>query len=198
MNRVMKNYISMLRGINVSGRNKIKMEELKRLYESLDFINVKTYIQSGNVIFKSPVSDISELVSQIETNIKQTYGFSVTVIIRTASEFQHVINNNPFCGTRQEDTTKLHVTFLSDTPTISSLNTIANLKDELDEWFIAGKEIFLFCPNGYGRTKLTNIFFEKKLNLSATTRNWNTVNKLYAIVKENDEKGGKSLNDKLH
>ncbi len=176
----------MLRGINVSGQKKIKMNELRTLYESLGFRLVKTYIQSGNVIFESPDSDTSELKSKIETNIKQTYGLSVTVIIRTAGEFQHVINNNPFCGTRQEDITKLHVTFLSETPSASSLKTIDKLKDKSNEWIIAGKEIYLFCPNGYGRTKLTNNFFAKNLNLSATTRNWNTVNKLYEIVKENE------------
>lgn len=102
MTRVMKKYISMLRGINVSGQKKIKMNELRTLYESLGFRPVKTYIQSGNVIFKSPASDTSELVSNIETKIKQTFGFSVSVIIRTASEFQHVINNNPFYGARKD------------------------------------------------------------------------------------------------
>lgn len=182
MNRVMIKYISMLRGINVSGQKKIKMEELTKLYKSLSFTKIKTYIQSGNIIFESPVSDTSDLVNKIETNIKQTYGFSVTVIIRTASEFQQVVNNNPFCGIRQEDITKLHVTFLSETPPTFSLNTIDKLKSRSDEWFISGKEIYLFCPNGYGRTKFTNNFFEKNLNLSATTRNWKTVNKLNAIV----------------
>ena len=105
-------YVSLLRGINVGGQNKIKMEELKRLYDSLGFTKIKTYIQSGNIIFESPISDTSDLVNKIETSIKQTYGFSVTVIIRTASEFQQVVNNNPFCGTRKEDITKLCVTFL--------------------------------------------------------------------------------------
>ncbi len=186
MNIVMIGYISLLRGINVSGQKKIRMEELKKLYESLDFTQVKTYIQSGNVIFESPDSDTSELVNRIETKIKQIFGFSVRVIIRTKNEFQHIINNNPFCGIRQEEITKLHVTFLSDTPAASTLNAIGEFENESDEWIIAGKDIYLFCPNGYGRTKLTNNFFEKKLNLSATTRNWNTVNKLHEIVKENE------------
>ncbi len=175
----------MLRGINVSGQKKIKMEELEQLYKSLGFTHVRTYIQSGNVIFESLSSDTSDLVNKIETSIKQTFGFFVTVIIRTKNEFQNVINNNPFYGTRQEDTAKLYVTFLSDTPYASSIQAINPLENKSDEWFISGKEIFLFCPNGYGRTKLTNNFFEKKLKLSATTRNWNTVNKLYEIVKEN-------------
>ena len=182
----MRKYISMLRGINVSGQNKIKMEELKVLYESLGLKSVKTYIQSGNVIFESPESDVSELVNKIETAIKQAFGFSVIVTIRTMNEFQHVVKNNPFYEKVKEDVKKLHVTFLSDTPSKSSLDLINKLENEPDEWFIAGKEIYLYCPNGYGRTKLTNNYFEKKLNVSATTRNWKTVNKLYDFIKKLD------------
>jgi len=180
----MKKYISMLRGINVSGQKKIRMEELKTLYNSLNFKNIKTYIQSGNVIFESPDSDISELANKIENKIKQTFGFSVTVIIRTKNEFHNLIVSNPFYGERKEDIKKLHVTFLSATPSASSLREIDKFKDKSDQMVIVGKEIYLFCPNGYGRTKLTNSFFEKKLNVSATTRNWKTVNKLYDFVKE--------------
>ena len=183
----MNTFISMLRGINVSGQKKIKMEELKALYESLNLKSVKTYIQSGNVIFECSHSNISELTNKIEKIIKQTFGFSVTVIIRTKNEFKHLIDNNPFYGERKEDITKLHVTFLADIPSHSSLSVMNELEDKSDQLAIAGKDIYLFCPNGYARTKLTNSYFEKILNVSATTRNWKTVNKLYDLVKEDSE-----------
>ena len=189
MGPVMRKYISMLRGINVSGQKIVTMQELKTLYESLDLKNIKTYIQSGNVIFESPDTDVSELINKLETAIKQTFGFSVIVIIRTENEFQHIIEKNPFYGKRKEDIKKLHVTFLSDTPSKSSINSmIKKVEQGVDEWFITEKEIYLYCPNGYGRTKLTNNYFENKLNVSATTRNWKTVNKLYDFVQEVDER----------
>lgn len=184
---VMRKYVSLLRGINVSGQKKIKMEELRALYESLNLKKIKTYVQSGNVIFECPDSNISELTSKIERKIKQTFYYSVTVIIRTKNEFKHLIDNNPFYGERKEDITKLHVTFLADTPSDSSLGVINELEDKSAQLAIAGKEIYLFCPNGYARTKLTNSYFEEILNVSATTRNWKTVNKLYDLVKEDSE-----------
>ena len=179
----MVKYISMLRGINISGHKLIKMEELRALYESLGFENVRSYIQSGNVIFECPDSDVSELEMKIENEIEETFGFPVNVTIRTKKEFQEVIENNPFYGeTRREDIKKLHVTFLSDTPTASSLQEIEGSTYGPDQMVIAGKEIYVFCPDGYGRTKFTNNFFEKKLKLSATSRIWKTVNRLYDMV----------------
>ena len=174
----------MLRGINVSGQKKIKMEELRALYESLNFKNVRTYIQSGNVIFEYPKSNISALANKIQNCIRRTFDFSVTVIIRTENEFQHLIENNPFYGeNRKEDITKLHVTLLADTSSASFIDEVNKPEDDSDEFFMAGKEIYLFCPDGYGRTKLSNSYFEKQLGVSATTRNWKTINALCDIAK---------------
>jgi uncharacterized protein (DUF1697 family) len=171
----------MLRGINVSGQKKIKMGELKKLYGSLDFKNVKTYIQSGNVIFECSDTNVSKLINKIERKIKNFFGFDVLVLIRTIPEMQKLIENNPFA---KKNTSKLHVTFLSDTPTQSPMDEINKIKDQSEEFFISDKEIYLFCPNGYGRSKLSNNFFERKLGLSATTRNWNTVNKLLELAEQ--------------
>lgn len=179
----MNTYISMLRGINVSGHNKIKMEELKKLYETLGFSNVQTYIQSGNVVFKSSDTNISKLTGKIEKRIKRVFGFDVPVLIRTKNDFRKLIQNTPFI---KKDISKLHVTFLSDTPSQLPIDEIKKIKDELEEFFISDKEIYVFCPNGYGRTKLNNNFFEKKVGVSVTTRNWKTVNKLLEMTKEND------------
>lgn len=171
-------YISMLRGINVSGQKKIKMEELKKLYESLGFKNVQTYIQSGNVIFDFSDTNISKLINKIEQKIKKSFNFDVPVLIRTKNDLQKLIANNPFT---KKDSSKLYVTFLSDTPIKSPLDEITKIKDKSEEFIISGKEIYLFYPNGYGRSKLTNNYFERKLKLSATTRNWKTVNKLLEL-----------------
>ena len=178
---VMNHYISLLHGINVGGQRRIRMEELRALYESLNFNNVRTYLQSGNVIFDSHKSSISGLTNTIETTIEQTFGFSVATLIRTKKEFYNLIESNPFLDECNGDITKLHVTFLSDTPSSSSVIEIKEVDYGSDQLFISGKEIHLYCPNGYGRTKLSNSFIERKLGMSATTRNWKTVTTLFDL-----------------
>lgn len=175
----MKIYISMLRGINVSGQKKIIMEGLKKLYESLGFKKVQTYIQSGNVIFQSTEADSSSVIQKIEKKITKVYGFEVSVLIRTPKELCQVIARIPF--TKQE-AEKSYVTFLSDVPVEVPTDEINKAKNSSEKFKIIGKEIYFYCPTGYGKTKLSNNFFEKKLKLSATTRNWNTVNKLLEIA----------------
>jgi uncharacterized protein (DUF1697 family) len=160
------------------------MKDLITLYKSLTFNKVKTYVQSGNVIFDSSVADPEKLSELIEAKIKQIFSFSVNVIIRTANELQQIIINNPFLKKEGIDIGRLHVTFLSDIPSEIALNEVSKIKDETDDFVILGKEVYLFCPNGYGRTNLSNNFFEKKLGIITTTRNWNTVNKLMEIAKE--------------
>ncbi len=182
----MEKYVSMLRGINVGGHQKIRMEELRALYEDLNFQRVKSYIQSGNVIFTANQSNIAELTSRITEKIKHTFNFPVTVIIRTEKELEDIIQNNTFLKQEKVDISRLYLTFLSDTPAVYALSGIGSIEGSYDQWVIAGngKEIYLYCPHGYGRTKLTNNFFEKKLGIFATTRNWKTVNKLYDLVRE--------------
>ncbi|WP_455204835.1 DUF1697 domain-containing protein [Kaarinaea lacus] len=175
-------YISMLRGINVSGQKKIKMAELKTLYESAGFSKVTTYIQSGNVVFSSSSTNTSEIKKSIKDQIKTKLGYSVAVILRNANEFRKIINNNPFIGADQIDTSKLHITFLSDKPRKEKIEALEPTGGTSDQFQTMGKEIYLYCPNGYARTKLSNNFFEKKLALIATTRNWNTINKLQEIA----------------
>ena len=171
----MATFISILRGINVSGQKKIQMTDLKSLFEELDFKNVRTYIQSGNVIFESNDRDPAQ---RIEQKIQEKYTFHVPVIIRTADEMKVVLNNNPFLREKNIDESKLHVTFLGEFPSEEQIQKTETLNYEPDRFNIAGKEIYLYCPNGYGRTKLNNNFFENKLKVTATTRNWNTVKKL--------------------
>jgi uncharacterized protein (DUF1697 family) len=174
----------MLRGVNVAGQKKIPMEALRRLYASLGVVNIRTYIQSGNVVFDSGEADAALLAIQIETKIEGSLGFSVTVFIRPAQDFQRVIARNPFLTQRQEDPSKLHVTFLYEPPSEAKLNILQNPGSGTDEFIGGVQEIFLFCPNGYGKTKLNNGFFERQLGTPATTRNWNTVNALNTMARE--------------
>jgi uncharacterized protein (DUF1697 family) len=180
----MKPYISLLRGINVSGQNKIRMEDLRRLHAELGLQKVRTYVQSGNVVFESGESDTSNLAEQIETQIASKLVLTVPVLLRSVVEFSRILNTNPFLTGRQEDPGQLYVTFLSSLPDPVIAAGLQPPAGETDEFVIIGQEIFLFCPNGYGRTKLSNNWFERKLNRVATTRNWKTVNTLYQMALE--------------
>lgn len=173
-------FLSILRGINVSGQKKILMADLKVLYEELNLKNITTYIQSGNVVFESKVAN--DLNKKIERKLFEKYTYNVSVIIKTADEMQFVVANNPFLKEKHIELDKLHVSFLSDHPAKEWLDKVKTLNYLPDQFVIIGKEIYLYCPNGYGRTKLTNNFFENKLKVKATTRNWKTVNELYVLL----------------
>ena len=171
-------YIALLRGINVSGHRMIKMEDLKNVLSELNFTNIRTYIQSGNIVFDSEKNDSTYLEKQIEEKILNHFGFQVPVVIRTKSELNKIHDNNPFLRKRSEPADKLHVTFFPEQPEKEYLKKIEGLLFLPDEFMSSGREVYLLCPNGYGRTKLTNQFFENKLKLTATTRNWKTIETL--------------------
>jgi len=171
----MRTCISMLRGINVGGHKKVTMEQLRRCYESLGFDGVRTYIQSGNVIFEQQTAEGAVMVDRIQTGIKRSFGLDVRVIFRTKEEMLSVIKNSPF---KDLDQGKVHVTFLSEKPASPPLKEIDAARDRAEKVSVSGREVYLFCPNGYGKTKLSNQFLEGKLNVYATTRNWRTVNAL--------------------
>jgi uncharacterized protein (DUF1697 family) len=177
----MSTYISMLRGINVSGQNRIRMEDLKKLYTALRLVNVSTYVQSGNVVFESEERSPTSLAKQIEAQLSQSFNISVPVLVRAPQDFRRILLSNPFLRLPDADLTSLHVSFLSGYPSTDKLGNLICPGDG-DEFSIGEQEIFLLCPNGYSRTKLNNAFFEKKLGLIATTRNWKTVNALYELA----------------
>lgn len=157
------------------------MSELKGLYESLGLVNVRTYVQSGNVVFDSLEEHPVKLAESIEAGIEQTFGFPTAVFLRDARNFERIIASNPFTK-RNVDPAKLHVTFLYSTPTEAARSELVVPDNSGDEFWVGENEIFLFCPNGYGQTKLSNNFFERKLKVAATTRNWNTVNVLFKMA----------------
>jgi len=179
----MTKYISMLRGINVSGKKTIRMADLKSLYESLGFQRVITYIQSGNVIFECNKTNKDKLKTSLEINIEENYKFHVPVQIRTALEFGNIIDNCPFNDIDiSKDGTRFLVTFLSSTPAQNKLSEIQEFVTRPEKLVIIGQEVYLYCPNGYGKSKLSNNSIENKLEVSATTRNWKTVHKLFELT----------------
>ena len=178
----MPTYIAMLRGINVSGHKIIKMEQLRAAFVALGFSNIKTYVQSGNAVFEATNNSAAALSGKIEQKIVDDFGFSVPVMIRTPKEMTEVIKRNPIT-LPAIDTSKLHVTFLSDVPSKKALEQLQALTVEPEQLCAIGREIYLYCPNGYGKTKLSNAALEKKLSVGATTRNWKTVNTLLSMAR---------------
>lgn len=179
----MTTYIAMLRGINVSGQNKIAMGDLRSLVASLGYRDVRTYIQSGNVILTSPATDPPAVAGAIEHRITDELGLTVSVLLRTRDELSDIIANNPFLP-QGAAPTHLHVTFLADVPDQDLLDHLEVPNASPDGYRILGREIYLHCPQGYGRTKLTNAFWERRLRMPATTRNWNTATRLLTLAGE--------------
>jgi uncharacterized protein (DUF1697 family) len=180
----MTTYISILRGINVSGQKLIKMDALRKSYENMGFCNVTTYVQSGNVIFTGNDSEISELEQKISQQIEKDFGFEVPVIVLTIDKLKQVIDNNPFLKDLNKDQSSLHVTFLSSKPNRYDHSTIDDKKQNGEEIIFSDKAVYLYCPNGYGKTKLSNNFLETKIKVGATTRNWKTTNELLKIAQQ--------------
>jgi uncharacterized protein (DUF1697 family) len=169
----MKRFIVLLRGINVSGKNKLPMKELRELLTSSDFQNVSTYIQSGNIVLDSLHSS-NEIETQITKLIKTNYGYEVPAFAYTVKDWEQMMHQCPY----EEADKKVYFTFLNKVPVI---NEIEVKKAETDEFTIINNMVYLYCLS-YGKTKLSNNLFENKLKVKATTRNFRTVNKLYELT----------------
>lgn len=177
----LNSYAAMLRGVNVGGRAKVGMEDLRSLFTSLGYTDVASYVQSGNLVFKSSIKDASKLTKAIEQQILADLDMEVAVLIRSGAELEKIVAANPLID-RSTDPTKLHVTFLQAKPKPGQVGELPTLSDGKDELAIVGREIYLFCPDGYGNSKLNNAFIEKRLGMRATTRNWRTVAKLVEMT----------------
>lgn len=174
----MKTYIALLRGINVSGQKKIRMADLKAHLEELGWEGIRTYIQSGNIIFRSHDDDPGLLASAIRQKLKDKYGFDVPTLVLFPEELQRIIENNPFSRDTGAAVNRLYVTFLFSTPGAGPASELQTLKNPNEHFDLQDNYIFLYYPDGYGRAMMNNNAFEKVLKVEATTRNWNTVNKL--------------------
>ena len=179
----MMTYVALLRGINVGGRTRVGMDELRRSFLALGHADVTSYLQSGNVVFRSPVEEASRLAGDIERRIARDLGVTVTVLVRTKDDLAHVVANNPFLC-RETDLAKLHVTFLADAPDHERAARLDTPIGEPDELSLVGREVYLHCPNGYGRTRLNNAYLERRLGVAATTRNWNTITRLCDLASD--------------
>jgi uncharacterized protein (DUF1697 family) len=180
----MQTWILLLQGINVSGRKRMAMPELQSMLADLGFIHPRTYIQSGNAVFSSPESNRSDLSLSIETGIADRFGYETPVFLRPLEDFARVIRENPFLTGRQEDPGYLHVTFLTNPLADHDRAGLIPPPSITDEFQPGIEEIYLFCPEGYGRTKLNNPFFERKLKTRVSTRTWNTVLTLHRMAQE--------------
>lgn len=179
----MTTYISLLRGINVGGQKKIPMNQLVALYDETGFKNIKTYVNSGNVVFDYYSRETNSLAKVIELKIKEKFNLNVPVLIRSIDELEKTIANNPFFNTGDDYNDKLYVTFLSEQPGNAENLKISNILPGSDKFVIIDKEVYLYIPGFYSRTKFSNYFFEKYLKAKATTRNWNTVVALFDLAK---------------
>ena len=176
----MVNKIVILRGINVGGKRKLLMADLKLMMKDLGHTDILTYIQSGNIIFKSNAEN-KVLEEQIEKAIRNKFGFDVPVIIRTPKELENSIRKNPFYNT-YSDIDNLYFTFLKEKPNKAHKQHTETYNYEPDKFVIEQKDVFIFCEGKYHQSKLSNNFFEKKLNVGATTRNCKTVLKLMELA----------------
>ena len=178
----MTSYISILRGINVGGHNPVKMEALRQLYTELGYSDIQSYIQSGNVIFRSALTDPHYLEKSIQEKFFEVFGWNVSLLVLSSEELKTALVNNPFIKDELKNTAFMHLTFLSGIPEKTHLEKIHAGHYLPDEFYISGKTIYLYCPTGYGNTKLSNTFFENKLNLTATTRNLKTSSVLLSMA----------------
>jgi uncharacterized protein (DUF1697 family) len=167
--------VGLLRGINVGGKNKVAMSELRTLVETLGYTDVATFIQSGNVVF---TAGASVTPSSLETAIAKRFGIDITVVLRTPRELTRVVEANPFTGV---DPSRLHVGFMAQKPSAAAAKTLDAERFRPDEFGIRGSELYLHLPNGMGRSKLPT-YIDRQLRIPTTIRNWATVTKLVELA----------------
>ncbi len=167
-------FIAMLRGINVSGQKKIKMADLREHLSEIPLYDVRTYIQSGNIVFRSEQTP-EPLEAAIRSKIEKKYGFDVPTLVKTPKEFETAIAGNPYGHRMAEESKRVYITFLSDIPEQPLVDNLKSVDHSPEEWVLKGKDIYFYSPHGYGNAKMSNNYFEAKLKVKATTRNWKTI-----------------------
>jgi uncharacterized protein (DUF1697 family) len=174
-------YVALLRGINVGGKNQVPMPALRATVESLGHEDVQTYIQSGNVVFKSRSRSVPRITSALQTAVAKEFDLPVSVVVRTPRELERAAGANPYLAAGA-DPSSLHVVFLGSSPTKASVKALDPDRSPPDEFAVGHAEVYLHCPHGIGRSKLTVDYFERTLGGPATIRNWKTVTKLLELV----------------
>ncbi len=177
-------FIAFLRGINVSGQKIIKMADLKVALETAGFQTVQTYIQSGNIVLETEKMEIAVLEQKITEKIKEVFGFDVPALVRTLGDLETILENNPFSQRVLEEKDQLYFTLLKTEPTVENQRKLESKMSEIDEIRVLGQTVYVLCRKGYGESMFSNNFVEKILQISATTRNLATVQKMIGLGKK--------------
>ena len=178
----MDKFIAILRGINVGGKNKLLMTDLKVLFKEMGFSDIATYIQSGNVIFSSrSLKNNAEIETKIAKGIEEQFKLNIPVIVRSKEEFKTIINENPYAQTSDFEIQKMHITFFKTPTSTIEIDNKPYLPDLMTPkpW-----HTYLYLENKYHQTKLSNQLFEKKLKTIATTRNYKTALKILSLLED--------------
>jgi uncharacterized protein (DUF1697 family) len=174
-------YVALLRGVNVGGNNKLPMKDLAAIFQNCGCINVRTYIQSGNVVFQYAKS-VTAVREMVGLAIEKKFGFNPALVLRRLEDLEEIARTNPFAKAGAQEN-ELHVVFLSDAPNADDVARLQKYKLPPDDFAIRGKEIYLRLPNGAGRSKLAAALSKTSPKSVATMRNWRTVNKLIDLMK---------------
>jgi uncharacterized protein (DUF1697 family) len=180
--------ISLLRGVNVGGHNKIKMDALRMICESLDLRDAQTYVQSGNVVFRAKQQELVRLQKKIQEAIAGKCGFRPEVVLRSLPEWKAAVSANPFARRPGIDPARLLVMFLAGRPSPAAAKALLQLRPSNEELKLIGSELFIYYPRGLARPEVPWTSLEKILQVSATGRNWNTVEKLLEIAVSLEQK----------
>ncbi len=175
-------YVALLRGINVGGKNTLPMRDLAVMFVEAGCTDVRTYIQSGNVVFSATPGVVKRLADDISRRIAKSFGYRVPLVLRTADELHQVLTGNPFLKS-DADAGSLHVAFLADLPDPRRVAALDPKRSPDDSFKVRGREIYLCLPNGVAGTKLSNAYFDSTLATTSTLRNWRTVLKLLEMTR---------------
>lgn len=175
-------YVAFLRGVNVGGKRKLPMADLVEFFDGAGCRNVRSYIQSGNVVFEGTARIASRVGQAVRQAIEERFAFDVPIVVRSAEELDAVVRKNPFVE-RGEPEDSLHVVFLADTPGPEGVRGLDPKRSPPDAFVVRGRDIYLCLPNGVAKSKLTNAYFDSKLKTISTGRNWRTVTKLDAMMR---------------
>jgi uncharacterized protein (DUF1697 family) len=184
-------FLALLRGVNVGGKNKLPMKDLAALFAAAGGDDVRTFIQSGNVLFRANPALAATLPATITSRIAERFGFQTSLVLRTAAELADVVASNPFLQQGAAEET-LHVLFLVARPTPERIATLDPGRSPPDAFLVQGKEVYLRLPNGLGRSRLTNAYFDARLATTSTARNWRTVTTLLEMITSPPSRGSRS------
>lgn len=176
-------FVALFRGINVGGKNKLPMAALTPLFADAGAGDIRTYIQSGNVLFTASLRAVDGIVTKVERAVAERFGLRVPIVLRSAVELGRIATEHPFFA-RDVDPKLLHVVFLADAPSARAVASLDGERSPPDRFQVVGREIYLHLPNGAGRSRLTNDYFDRTLGTLSTARNWRTVLTLAELARD--------------